>query len=73
MQTLSDAHKEYIRRTVTVGAEQLIAILESAAASPEGADIEKFMAGMYFAFGMGAPLPPKPDEPAESDDSAKDT
>lgn len=73
MQTLTDAHKAWIRKTVHGGAENLIADLERDAG--QGADIEQFMTTMYFVFGMSAPLPAQsaqPDEPTESDDSEKD-
>lgn len=69
-QHLTDVHKDFIRRTMQGGAEQLIADLERDAA--RGVDIEKFIAGMYLAFQMSAPLPPKPDEPTETDETQED-
>ena len=69
-QKLTDAQKDFIRRTVQGGAEQLIADLEAQAS--QGVDIEKFIAAMYLTFQMKAPLPPQPDEPTPPDETEKD-
>jgi len=69
MQHLTDAHKSFIRANISNG-DALIAMLEREAASPQGADLSKFMAGMYLMAGMNATLPTNPpatpDEPQET-------
>ena len=67
---LTDAHKTWIRATFGNG-QALIDDLEREQESPEGANISRFMAGLYAAFGMSATMP-TPDEPAQSADTRED-
>lgn len=64
-QTLTDAHKAWIRKTVHNG-DDLIRDLERDAQA--GQDIEKRMATLYKIFGMSAPMPSEP----PTDETGKD-
>lgn len=59
---LTDAQRDYIRRTITNG-DALIRDLEREASTPESVDIEKLIAQMYRAFSMGAANAVLPSEP----------